>query len=112
MTKHEFEQIAGYEVSDNDYYNIIEPMYLAVPENITKTEFVKMLNKKRFALPKEKCKVVIGVKQMPNGTWMTYEAEMIDIDIKKGKIIVKRLTPNRCWAEIGFDFYYTDVIER
>ena len=112
MTKHEFEKIAGYKVSDHDYYSVIEPMYLAVPEDITKTEFVKMLNKKRFALPKEKQIVVIGVKQMPNGTWLTYEAEIVDIDIKKGKIIVKRLTPNRCWAEIDFDYYYTDVEER
>lgn len=46
----EFEEIAGYEVSYEDYHNIIEPMYLAIPEYISKQDFVKMLDKKRFAL--------------------------------------------------------------
>jgi len=50
MMKHEFEQIAGYEVTWEDYTNIIEPMYLAIPESISKQEFVKMIDKKRFAL--------------------------------------------------------------
>jgi len=48
MMKHEFEQIAGYEVSATDYYDIIEPMYLAT--NLSKEEFVKTLSKKRFAV--------------------------------------------------------------
>lgn len=54
MMWHEFEQIAGYEVSYDDYKNIIEPMYMAIPEGISKAEFVKMINKKRFALPTKK----------------------------------------------------------
>lgn len=48
MMKFEFEQIAGYEVSTSDYIQIIEPMYLA--SSLSKEEFVKTLNKKRFAL--------------------------------------------------------------
>jgi len=48
MMKEEFETIAGYEVSDKDYYNIIEPMYMAT--NLTKDDFVKTISKKRFAL--------------------------------------------------------------
>lgn len=48
MMKYEFEQIAGYEVSDKDYNEIIEPMYMAT--NLDKQEFVKTLDKKRFAL--------------------------------------------------------------
>ena len=48
MMKAEFETIAGYEVSDKDYYNIIEPMYMAT--NLTKDDFVKTISKKRFAL--------------------------------------------------------------
>lgn len=47
----EFEQIAGYEVSYEDYHNLIEPMYMAVGDNVNKFEFVKMIDKKRFALP-------------------------------------------------------------
>ncbi len=45
----EFEKIAGYEVSMDDYENIIEPMYMAT--NLSKEEFVKCLDKKRFAIP-------------------------------------------------------------
>lgn len=45
----EFEEIAGYEVSYEDYNSIIEPMYMAT--NLSKQDFVKCINKKRFALP-------------------------------------------------------------
>lgn len=48
MMKEEFEKLAGYEVSNEDYYNIIEKMYMAV--DLTKAEFVKTIDKKRFAL--------------------------------------------------------------
>lgn len=48
MMKHEFEELAGYEVSNADYNNIIEPMYMAT--NLDKREFVKCIDKKRFAL--------------------------------------------------------------
>lgn len=48
MMKHEFEALAGYEVSSEDYNKIIEPMYMAT--DLTKAEFVKTINKSRFAL--------------------------------------------------------------
>ena len=63
MMKHEFEEIAGYEVSTEDYNNIIEPMYMALPGTITKAEFVKMIDKKRFAL-KPISKIVKEMKQI------------------------------------------------
>lgn len=47
----EFEELAGYEVSYEDYTNIIEPMYMAIPESFSKQDFIKMIDKKRFALP-------------------------------------------------------------
>ena len=49
MMQQEFEQLAGYEVSYEDYVDIIEPMYMAV--DLSKSEFVQCINKKRFALP-------------------------------------------------------------
>jgi len=52
MMKHEFEQIAGYEVSLDDYNNIIEPMYIAA--DIDKSEFVKLLSKERFEVKSSK----------------------------------------------------------
>lgn len=48
MMKEEFEKIAGYEVSLEDYNNIIEPMYLA--SGLNKKDFAETINKKRFAL--------------------------------------------------------------
>ena len=51
MMKDEFEALAGYEVSSKTYSEIIEPMYMALPNGITKQQFVKMLDKKAFALP-------------------------------------------------------------
>ena len=49
MMWEEFEKIAGYKVSFETYNNVIEPMYMAI--NVSKQEFVKMLDKKAFALP-------------------------------------------------------------
>lgn len=49
MMKHEFETLAGYEVTWEDYNNIIEPMYMAT--ELSKQDFVKCIDKKRFALP-------------------------------------------------------------
>ena len=46
MMKHEFEALAGYKVTDEDYTNIIEPMYMAV--KLDKAEFVKCVDRKRF----------------------------------------------------------------
>ena len=48
MMHDEFMKIAGYEVSYKDYTDIIEPMYMAV--DLSKEEFVKTINKDRFAL--------------------------------------------------------------
>lgn len=70
MMKQEFEKLAGYEVSDWDYYHIIEPMYTNV--YLDKEEFIKTLNKKRFALPtsreivkKLKAKTKLYVETLP-----------------------------------------------
>lgn len=44
----EFEELAGYEVSFEDYTNVIEPMYMAT--NLNKREFIACLDEKRFSL--------------------------------------------------------------
>ena len=51
MFKQEFESLAGYRVTDSDYFGIIEPMYMAT--NLNKADFVACLDRKRFALPTE-----------------------------------------------------------
>lgn len=103
MTKQEFERIAGYEVTQEDYTQKIEPMYMAT--DMSKQDFVKTLNKKTFAKKREPNKITVGVKVMPNGTWMVYEADMIDVNIKTGKVKVKRLGQNRCWSETDFTIW-------
>ena len=52
MMKEEFEKLAGYTVSYEDYTKIIEPMYLAT--DLNKADFVQCINKKRFAQPDPK----------------------------------------------------------
>ena len=65
MMQHEFEALAGYEVTYEDYSKIIEPMYMAVPESISKQEFVKMIDRKRFDFrAKEKAEKKAMVKAM------------------------------------------------
>ena len=44
----EFEELAGYDVSYEDYTNVIEPMYMAT--NMSKREFIACLDEKRFSL--------------------------------------------------------------
>ena len=51
MMQKEFEKLAGYEVTCDDYRDYIEPMYMALPDSVTKQDFVRMIDKKRFALP-------------------------------------------------------------
>lgn len=46
MMKHEFEKIAGYKVSQEDFDNILNPMYNAT--DLDKFDFVKTINRKRF----------------------------------------------------------------
>lgn len=70
MMKHEFEEIAGYEVSVEDYDKIIEPMYMA--SNLSKQDFVKTISKKRFAIVKkeeEKAVFVSNGSRTPNGCY-------------------------------------------
>ena len=48
MMYQEFMDLAGYEVTFEDYNNIIEPMYMAT--TLSKADFIACLDKKRFAL--------------------------------------------------------------
>lgn len=72
MMQHEFETLAGYKVSSVDYKNIIEPMYMALPDSIGKEEFVKMLDMKRFALPSKR---TLLCKMRNYARWIAEDAE-------------------------------------
>lgn len=68
--KYEFEALAGYEVSNEDYNKIIEPMYMAT--ELSKQDFVKCIDKKRFALPTKK-QVIDKMKKIAHHLMETCE---------------------------------------
>lgn len=99
MMYQEFEEIAGYEVSYEDYNNIIEPMYNAT--NLSKQEFVKTLNlkffKDRMPKPEKNIKRMlvrnkVGERMTPNGCYYYIEfVELVDVVIKTGQYVIKPL---------------------
>lgn len=129
MMKHEFEEIAKIEVTSEDYDNIIEPMYMAT--NMSKAEFVKTLNLKFFASrvpakPKNIMRMLVrdrsGYTKTPNGCYYHIKyVEMVDVDIRTGKIIVKDLEDQDLKRisekghdlnlAYGFDMDYTNCID-
>ncbi len=117
MMKYEFETLAGYEVSTEDYNNIIEPMYMAT--NLSKEEFVKTVSKKRFALvrkPEEKAVFVSHGSKTPNGCyWMgewMIQIGQPEINIRTGKTTFKlRGTTLEEQREIGWDRNYAYNID-
>lgn len=62
MMWEEFEKLAGYEVSYEDYSKVIEPMYMAT--NLSKQEFVKCLDEKRFSLNYKKQQMLKAMKKI------------------------------------------------
>lgn len=75
MMKHEFEQLAGYEVSVEDYNNVLEPMYMAT--SLSKEEFVVAVDRKRFELVREK-----SAEQLQLEEDLKSELSTINEDIK------------------------------
>ena len=115
MMKHEFEAIAGYEVSTEDYEKIIEPMYMAT--NLSKAEFVKTISKKRFAVVKKEEKPVFisSGNKTPNrcyyvGRWMIQIGKP-ETNIKTGKTTFKvRETTAEEQRDIGWDRWcYSEI---
>ena len=98
MMQHEFEQIAGYKVSQDSYDNIIEPMYMAT--SLSKSDFVKMLNRKAFEVkpvrePDIRKMLVrdrLGCARTPNGCWDHVEyVDLVSVDVATGKFVVAPL---------------------
>ena len=113
MLKEEFERIAKIEVEEETYKKVIEPMYMAT--DLSKEEFVKTLNLKTFAKKQEKNikKMSVsngfGERKTPNGCWYYVRyVELIDIDIAKGKYIVKDM--NQFDYSYDYDFADTQCI--
>lgn len=111
MMRNEFEKLAGYKVSEETYRNIVEPMYMRTDWD--KATFVKKIKGMREALEEKHAypRIIVGVDRLPNGTLMTYEAELINVNIRTGKMEVRRISDNRCWAETNCDVWAIRVKE-
>ena len=128
MMKSEFENLAGREVTD-EQYRAIETLYMS--SNLEKTEFVKSMKPilKNIPQPEKKKdikRMVVrdrsGYRKTPNGCYNHIEyVELVDIDIKTGKYIIKPLEEKdfEKLAKDGhdlnldtwFDFDYEDCID-
>ena len=116
MMHKEFEELAGIEVSYEDYTNIIEPMYMA--GNLSKREFVKTLNlkffKDRMPKPEKNIKRMLvrnrmGESKTPNGCYYYIEfVELVEVVIKTRKYVIKPLEDEdfRKLREKGRDLDY------
>ena len=94
MMHHEFEELAGYEVSVKDYTEIIEPMYMAT--NLSKAAFVKVIDKKRFAL-KTKKQIINQMKKLANSLMETCE-HYTDYEAKEQIEALLKEYKERFWA--------------
>lgn len=75
MMKEEFERLAGYEVSFEDYNKVIEPMYMAT--NLDKVEFVNVIDRKRFEVKHQKSEEQIQMEESLNE-----EIKMLKSDVE------------------------------
>lgn len=127
MTRSEFQTIAGYEVEDRIYTEVIEPMYMAT--DLSKHDFVKTLTRKCFEKKQEKRYNIkkmhvcnrAGYSRTPNGCYYFIEyVNLIDIDIKTGKYIVEALPDNVLHDlsrtndlnySTSYDIHYLDCVD-
>lgn len=126
--KHEFEQIAGYEVSNETYDTIIEPMYMATA--MSKQDFIKTLNRKALEYKPERKpnikKMLVrdraGFRKTPNGCYYHIQyVDMVDVDIRTGRIVVAPLSDkvlngiymsgNSLDCAYEYDFDYTQCVD-
>lgn len=128
MMKNEFENLAGRTVTE-EQYRAIEILYMS--SNLEKAEFVKSIMPSLKSIPQqEKVKDIkrmavrdnSGCRKTPNGCYYHIKyVELVDLDIKTGKYIIKpleqkdleQLSQEGCslYLSTGFDFDYEDCID-
>lgn len=128
MMKSEFESLAGRKVTD-EQYKAIEALYMS--SNLEKAEFVKSIRTMLKSIPQPEKKKNIkrmavrdlgGYRMTPNGCYYHIEyVELVDIDIKTGKYIIKSLKEKdfeqltkagkNLDLDTWFDFDYEDCID-
>ena len=128
MMKHEFEALAKREVTD-EQFEAIEKLYMS--STLNKQDFVKSIRPMLKTIPElEKEKNIkkmcvrdrSGCRKTPNGCYyhIVY-VELVDVDIKTGKFIVKALEDkdfeklSREGKDLNlntsFDFDYTQCLD-
>lgn len=114
MMKHEFERLAGYQVSIENYEKYIEPMYMAT--DLNKEDFTKCINRKFFEEKKQVERIIktmaitdnSGYYKTPNGCYLhTVKVEVVSVSTKTGKIKVK-IIPDSYKLGYSVDFYLYD----
>lgn len=128
MMKSEFENLAGRAVTD-EQYRAIEILYMS--SNLEKAEFVKSMRPMLKNIPQPEKKKDIkrmvvrdrsGFRKTPNGCYYHIEyVELVDIDIKTGKYIIKPLEEkdfeqlakdgHNLDLDTWFDFDYENCID-
>lgn len=128
MLKSEFESLAGRAVT-NEQYRAIEILYMS--SNLEKAEFVKSMRPMLKNIPQPEKKKDIkrmvvrdhsGFRKTPNGCYYHIEyVELVDIDIKTVKYIIKPLEEkdfeqlakdgHDLVLDTWFDFDYEDCID-
>lgn len=113
MMKHEFEKLAGRQVTA-EQYKAIETLYTS--SDLNKQDFVKNIKSMLKTIPqpeKKKTIVMIGVTdrsgyyKTPNGCWYhTYLGELVGINIKTGKMQVKKTEDSYDMRGVSFDDIY------
>ena len=121
MMKSEFENLAGRAVT-NEQYRAIETLYMS--SNLEKAEFVKSIPQpeRKKDIKRMVVRDKSGYRKTPNGCYYHIKyVELVDIDIKTGKYIIKPLEEKdfERLAKDGhdlnldtwFDFDYEDCID-
>lgn len=114
MERQEFEAIAKRKVT-LEQYKAIEVLYME--SNLDKYEFVKSIRGllKTIEEPKPERMIVrvsvtdnSGCEYTPNGCWLhTIKAEIIDVDIKSGKILLKEI-PDSYMLDSWVEYHHYD----
>lgn len=114
MDRHEFIEIAGYEVAPSTYNEIIEPAYLI--SKLDKVDFVKSLDRQMIEFkPYDKIKKLAkkafnecGILNIDNYTDEIYkEIKVLQNETVK-KYILKRDKKNDCYYPARLEVYWYD----
>lgn len=114
MMKHEFEAIAKREVT-YEQYTAIEALYSA--SSLNKVDFVKSIKGLLKSIPEPQTEKKIltvsctdnsGYELTPNHCYIhTIKAELVDVDIKSGKYLLRKI-PDSYSLGYSVDLHYYD----